>query len=169
MAVEKLIANGHRDIAFITGSLDSPTGIERLSGYKDALARHGIPLRDALIVEGRWTPESGAAGVATLGQRGVSYSALVASNDDMAIGAIKQLHQQGIAVPQQVSVIGFDDIALAPYMIPSLSSVKIPVTAMMKESINRLIFMLDGGEFAYQQTFPGELIERDSLARGPHA
>ncbi len=66
-------------------------------------------------------------------------------------------------------MIGFDDIALAPYVIPSLSSVKIPVTEMMKESINRLIFMLDGGEFKYQQTFPGELIERESLARGPHA
>jgi LacI family asc operon transcriptional repressor len=169
MAVEKLIASGHRDIAFITGSLDSPTGLERLSGYKDALARHDIPLREALIVEGRWTPESGAVGVETLGQRGVGYSALVASNDDMAIGAIKQLHQQGVAVPQQVSVIGFDDIALAPYMIPALSSVKIPVTDMMKESINRLIFMLDGGDFKYQQTFPGELIERDSLAPGPHA
>ncbi|WP_163585809.1 substrate-binding domain-containing protein, partial [Klebsiella michiganensis] len=79
---------------------------------------------------------TGAAAVEALCQRGVSFSALVASNDDMAIGAIKQLHQQGIAVPQQVSVIGFDDIALAPYVIPSLSSVKIPVTEMMKESIN---------------------------------
>ena len=169
MAVEKLITSGHRDIAFITGSLDSPTGVERLSGYKDALAGQGLPVRQELIVEGRWTPQTGAAAVEALSQRGVSFSALVASNDDMAIGAIKQLHQQGIAVPQQVSVIGFDDIALAPYVIPSLSSVKIPVTEMMKESINRLIFMLDGGEFKYQQTFPGELIERESLARGPHA
>ena len=169
VAVEKLIASGHRDIAFITGSLDSPTGVERLSGYKDALAGLGLPVRQEMIVEGRWTPQTGAAAVEALCQRGVSFSALVASNDDMAIGAIKQLHQQGIAVPQQVSVIGFDDIALAPYVIPSLSSVKIPVTEMMKESINRLIFMLDGGEFKYQQTFPGELIERESLARGPHA
>ena len=105
MAVEKLIASGHRDIAFITGSLDSP-GVERLSGYKDALAGLG-PVRQELIVEGRWTPQTGAAAVEALCQRGVSFSALVASNDDMAIGAIKQLHQQGIAVPQQVSVIGF--------------------------------------------------------------
>ncbi|MGO1309045.1 MAG: substrate-binding domain-containing protein, partial [Kluyvera intermedia] len=66
-------------------------------------------------------------------------------------------------------VIGFDDIALAPYMIPSLSSVRIPVTEMIKETINRLIFMLDGGDFKYQQTFPGELIERDSIVAGPHA
>ncbi|WP_432699925.1 LacI family DNA-binding transcriptional regulator [Kluyvera cryocrescens] len=168
-AVEKLIARGHRDIAFITGSLDSPTGIERLSGYKDALTKHGIAVRDELIVEGKWTPATGAAGVDMLRERQVSFSALVASNDDMAVGAIKQLHAHGVSVPQQVSVIGFDDIALAPYMIPALSSVRIPVTEMIKETINRLIFMLDGGDFKYQQTFPGELIERDSIVSGPHA
>ena len=169
MAVEKLIALGHREIAFITGSLDSPTGVERLSGYKDALARGGIALNDSLIVEGRWTPETGAAGVETLRQRRVGYSALVASNDDMAVGAMKQLHQLGVKVPEQVSVVGFDDIALAPFMVPALSSVKVPVTAMIKESINRLIFMLDGGDFKFQQTFSGELIERDSMVPGPHA
>jgi LacI family asc operon transcriptional repressor len=54
-AVSQLIAKGHREIAFITGSLDSPTGVERLSGYKDALAQHGIPLREALIAQG-WNP-----------------------------------------------------------------------------------------------------------------
>lgn len=167
--VERLIALGHRNIAFITGSLDSPTGVERLAGYKDALAGHGIALNEALIAEGRWTPETGAAGVESLRKRGVTYSALVASNDDMAIGAMKQLHQLGVKVPEQVSVVGFDDIALAPYMVPSLASVRVPVTEMIKESINRLIFMLDGGEFNFQQSFPGALIERESLVAGPCA
>lgn len=152
--VERLIALGHRDIAFITGSLDSPTGVERLAGYKDALAGHGIVLNEALIAEGRWTPETGAAGVESLRQRGVTYSALVASNDDMAIGAMKQLHQLGVKVPEQVSVVGFDDIALAPYMVPSLASVRVPVTEMIKESINRLIFMLDGGNSTFSKAFP---------------
>lgn len=167
--VERLIALGHRDISFITGSLDSPTGVERLAGYKDALAGHGIALNEALIAEGRWTPETGAAAVEILRQRGVTYSALVASNDNMAIGAMKQLHQLGVKVPEQVSVVGFDDIVLAPYMVPSLASVRVPVTEMIKESINRLIFMLDGGEFNFQQSFPGALIERDSLVAGPCA
>ncbi|MEO3741591.1 LacI family transcriptional regulator, asc operon repressor [Kosakonia oryzendophytica] len=168
-AVLQLIAQGHREIAFITGSLDSPTGIERLSGYKDALTQQHIPVRNELIVEGKWTPLSGAMGVRELLSRGVSFSALVASNDDMAIGAIKQLHDSKIAVPQQVSIIGFDDIAMAPFTVPALSSVKIPVTEMVKETIDRLIFMLDGGDFNYQQTFPGELMLRDSLSAGPYA
>ncbi|NUL38141.1 LacI family DNA-binding transcriptional regulator [Kosakonia sacchari] len=167
--VSRLISRGHRDIAFITGSLDSPTGIERLSGYKDALAQHGIDVRNELIAEGKWTPASGAQGVAELLSRKATFTALVASNDDMAIGAIKQLHESQLAVPRQVSVVGFDDIAIAPFTVPALSSVKIPVTEMIKETINRLIFMLDGGDFHYQQTFPGELITRDSIINGPHA
>jgi len=167
-AVTQLIKLGHRDIAFITGSLDSPTGIERLSGYKAALAQHQIPRRESLIVEGKWNPASGAAGVSTLLARGETFSALVASNDDMAIGAIKQLHESGIATPAAVSVIGFDDVAIAPYIVPSLSSVRVPVTEMIKETISRLIFMLDGGDFTSQQNFAGELILRDSVVAGPH-
>ncbi|MFE8101482.1 LacI family DNA-binding transcriptional regulator [Brenneria goodwinii] len=168
-AVAKLIAMGHHDIAFITGSMDSPTGVERLSGYKDALAQQKIAVRDELIVKGKWTPACGSTGVAELLSRNAHFTALVASNDDMAIGAIKQLHDSGIAVPHPVSVIGFDDIAVAPYIIPPLASVRFPVTEMIKETIGRLIFMLDGGEFKYQQTFVGELIPRDSLTHGPHA
>jgi LacI family asc operon transcriptional repressor len=167
-AVTQLIELGHRDIAFITGSLDSPTGIERLTGYKAALAQHQIPLRESLIVEGKWNPASGAAGVATLLARDETFSALVASNDEMAIGAIKQLHDSGIATPVDVSVIGFDDVAIAPYIVPSLSSVRVPVTEMIKETISRLIFMLDGGDFTSQQSFSGELILRDSVIAGPH-
>ena len=162
-AVTKLISLGHRDIAFITGSLDSPTGIERLSGYKDALMQQGIALRNELIVEGKWSPQSGAAAVDTLLARDLPFTALVASNDDMAIGAIKRLHDQGIAVPEKVSVIGFDDIAIAPYVVPALSSVKIPVTEMIQETIERLIFMLDGGDFKFRPPFMGELVLRDSL------
>ncbi|MGK9174065.1 LacI family DNA-binding transcriptional regulator [Yokenella regensburgei] len=162
-AVSRLIEMGHRDIAFITGSLDSPTGIERLSGYKDALTKKNIKIRSELIIEGKWTPQSGAAGVELLLGRGEHFTALVASNDDMAIGAIKKLHDNGILVPDKVSVIGFDDIAIAPYVVPALSSVKIPVTEMIQETIERLIFMLDGGDFKFRPPFMGELILRDSL------
>jgi len=71
-------------------------------------------------------------------------------------------------VPSAVSVIGFDDIPLAPYTIPSLSSMKMPVTDMIKETINRLVSMLDGGELSKRPTFPASLILRDSVAAGPY-
>ena len=90
-AVAELINAGHQEIAFLTGSMDSPTSIERLAGYKDALAQHGIALNEKLIANGKWTPASGAEGVEMLLERGAKFSALVASNDDMAIGAMKAL------------------------------------------------------------------------------
>ena len=119
--------------------------------------------REVVILEGE-------AGTAALDQQALDAAlAIDVHDDDMAVGAMKQLHQLGVKVPEQVSVVGFDDIALAPFMVPALSSVKVPVTEMIKESINRLIFMLDGGDFKFQQTFSGELIERDSMVPGPHS
>lgn len=167
-AVAHLIQLGHRDIAFITGSLDSPTGLERLSGYKSALAEQGIAVNNALIVEGKWNAQSGMAAVDALLAGGHAFSAIVASNDEMAIGAMKRLAERQIPVPSAVSVIGFDDIPLAPYTIPSLSSMKMPVTEMIKETINRLVSMLDGGELSKRPTFPASLILRDSVAAGPY-
>jgi len=67
------------------------------------------------------------------------------------------------------TMLGFDDTALAPYLIPSLSSVRLPVTERIKETISRLIFMLDGGEFNYQQVFNGELMLHDSIIAAPCA
>ncbi len=86
-------------------------------------------------------------------ERGAKFSALVASNDDMAIGAMKALHERGVAVPEQVSVIGFDDIAIAPYTVPALSSVKIPVTEMIQEIIGRLILCSMARDFSPPKTF----------------
>ena len=168
-AVSHLLNQGHRDIAFITGSLDSPTGMERLSGYRAALAAQGIDADPARIVSGRWTAQSGMEAVDTLLARGVSFSALVASNDEMAIGAIKRLTACRIAVPDQVSVIGFDDIPLAPYITPSLSSMKLPVTKMINETIHRLLTMLDGGDWSAHPPFTASLMLRDSVTQGPGA
>ncbi|KNC13323.1 transcriptional regulator [Pantoea sp. RIT-PI-b] len=167
-AVEQLIALGHREIAFITGSLDSPTGRERLAGYKAALEKQGIAVDEALIVEGKWQAQNGMAAVEHLLAQGRAFSALVASNDDMAVGALKALSDHHIAVPAQVAVMGFDDIPLAPFTIPALSSVKMPVTEMIQETIERLISMLDGGEMRNDKTFAGELMVRESVGPGPH-
>ncbi|MGG6108707.1 LacI family DNA-binding transcriptional regulator (plasmid) [Pantoea allii] len=167
MAVRYLMEQGHRNIAFITGSLDSPTSQERLSGYQTALRAQEIAINPQLIVQGKWTAQSGMLAVKTLLARGQSFSAIVASNDEMAIGAIKQLTENNIAVPGTVSVIGFDDIPLAAYIIPALSSVKFPVTDMINETINRLVSMLDGGELTTLTPFKGSLVLRDSITVAP--
>ncbi|WP_281257536.1 LacI family DNA-binding transcriptional regulator [Mixta gaviniae] len=163
-AAMALIERGHQKIAFITGSLDSPTAQERLAGYKEALRQAAIAIEPQRIVEGKWTPACGAKAVAALLANNVAFSALIASNDDMAVGALKQLTQAGLRVPNDVSLLGFDDIPVAPFLLPALSSVKDPVTGMIHEVINRLISMLDGGDMTPQQAFISELVLRESVA-----
>ncbi len=167
-ATQYLIEQGHREIAFITGSLDSPTAIERLSGYKEALSTFSIPVQDNLIVTGKWTPVSGAAAVGQLIAGKIAFSAVLASNDEMAIGAMKTLSEACIPVPEKVSVIGFDNIPTAPFLQPALSSIKDPVRDMVNEVINRLISMLDGGYLSQDNLFSSELIIRDSVRPGPY-
>ncbi len=167
-ATRYLLQQGHRDIAFISGSLDSPTAIERLSGYKQALADAHITPQDALVVRGKWSAESGAAAVERLLASQAPFSALLASNDDMAIGAMKALASAGLRVPQDVSVVGFDNIPNAAWLQPSLTSVKEPVSEMIGEVINRLISMLDGGYLSTDNILSAGLIIRDSTGPGPY-
>ena len=169
LATKYLIDRGHRDIAFITGSMDSPTAVERLSGYKDALNQCDIGINENLIVQGKWTPASGVAAVETLLSRKEKISAILASNDEMAIGAMKKLNDKGISVPSEISIIGFDNIPVAPYLSPALSSVKDPVSSMISEVINRLISMLDGGYLSKENIFTSELQARNSVVNGPFA
>lgn len=167
MATTHLIDRGHRDIAFITGSMDSPTAIDRLAGYKAALTASGLPVRDALIAYGKWSPASGAEAAETLLGAGLPFSGLVVSNDDMAIGAMKTLNAAGLTVPGDVSIIGFDNIATAPFLQPALSSIKDPVREMINEVIERLMSMLDGGYLSTKNLFSSQLLARDSVQDGP--
>lgn len=166
-ATEYLIQQGHQQIGFITGSLDSPTAQDRLAGYKAAVKQYALPVQDALIVKGKWSPASGAAAVDSLLQAGVVFSALLASNDEMAIGAMNALHRAGRSIPDDVSLIGFDDIPTGAWLTPSLSSVKDPVSEMVNEVIAQILSMLEGGSLAKTNGFVSELIVRDSVSQGP--
>lgn len=168
-AVSHLINHGHRDIAFIRGIAGSPTADSRFHGYVAALAAHNIAYREGWVVEGGWTPQSGVDAAKTLLERDIIFSALVASNDDMAIGAANALHAAGKRIPQDISLIGFDDITMASYFIPSLSTVRVPVAEMIETTLKQLVAMMDGKPFAALSPFPGELIVRDSLGPGPYA
>ncbi|KAB7896699.1 LacI family DNA-binding transcriptional regulator [Rouxiella sp. S1S-2] len=167
-AVSHLIKTGHRDIAFICGSPGSPSADSRLQGYREALELHGIPFREQWVVEGAWTPRSGLAAAETLLERGIHFTALVASNDDMAIGAANSLYAAGKRIPQDVSLIGFDDIPMATYFMPSVSSVRVPVAEMIKTTLRQLVDMMEGRPFEALRPFPGELIVRESTGPGPY-
>ncbi|HGM6862821.1 LacI family DNA-binding transcriptional regulator [Serratia rubidaea] len=168
-AVNYLIAQGHRDIACITGPIDTPTAQARLAGYRQALAHHQIAFDPARVAHGDSSVPSGYHGCKTLLATNAAFSALFASNDDMAIGAMKALCQAGKRLPQDVSIFGFDDEPSAAYLQPALSTVYLPIDMMIEAAIAQALRLLNGEEVRPLTPFTGELKLRESVAPGPYA
>lgn len=168
-AVNYLIAQGHRDIACITGPIDTPTAQARLAGYRQALAHHQIAFDPARVAHGDSSVPSGYHGCKTLLATNAAFSALFASNDDMAIGAMKALCQAGKRLPQDVSIFGFDDEPSAAYLQPALSTVYLPIDMMIEAAIAQALRLLNGEEVQPLTPFTGELKLRESVVPGPYA
>jgi LacI family transcriptional regulator len=164
MAVEHLIRLGHRRIGTITGPMDMIAGQERLGGYRQALEAHRIPMDEDLIVEGDFSEGSGALGMQKL--LSASPSAVFAASDMMAIGALKTLRQAGLQVPQDVAVVGFDDIPLASALEPTLTTVRQPIERLGAMSVEVLLGRLqeepDECSATHKIILPAELIVRES-------
>ncbi len=129
-ATRYLLEAGHRQIAHIAGSPSHADALERCEGYIQALTDAGIAPNQDLIVEGDFGSHSGVMAVEMLLARGQTFSAIFAANDQMAIGARLALFRHGIRVPDDVSMIGFDDHAASAYMIPPLTTVRQPAVEM---------------------------------------
>lgn len=167
--VDYLIGQGHREIACITGPIDTPTAQSRLAGYRQALEHHQIAFNDALITNGDSSVPSGYLSCKALLASGNAFSALFASNDDMAIGAMKALHQAGKRLPEDVSLFGFDDEPSAAYLQPALSTVYLPIDAMIEAAIAQALRLINGEALQPLTPFVGELKLRESVVPGPYA
>lgn len=143
-ACEALINNGSKDIAFISGSIGTFTSLERLNGYKDALKQYGIAFNPELIKKGNYTMESGYEAVLELERAGICYSAIIAANDMMALGALKALKELSYQVPERIELIGFDNISFSQYCEPPLSTIQQPTTEMGKQAVEALLKMIKG-------------------------
>ncbi|RZA33686.1 MAG: LacI family DNA-binding transcriptional regulator [Lysobacteraceae bacterium] len=126
-AVEHLVAHGHRDIAFIAGPSDHRDAESRLAGYRDTLAKHGIKPQRKLVLPGDFSEAGGLRAVERLLESGQRFTAIFAANDLTAYGARLALFRRGIAVPDQVSVVGFDDLHSSAYTTPPLTTVRQPL------------------------------------------
>lgn len=123
MATRHLLDLGHRRIVFITGVANHPDANERLRGYRAALEAAGISYDPALVVAGDFHESSGLQSVDQLLAAKQKFTAVFAANDQMAFGAALGLHRHGLRVPQDVSLIGFDDLPMAMYSVPPLTSI----------------------------------------------
>lgn len=128
--MEHIVGLGHRRVGIITGSRTLTTIHDRLGGMDRALGAVGLGLDDLPIVEGPFTREGGKQAAAQLLAEHPEVTAIVALNDDMAIGALSVLRDRGVAVPQRVSVTGFDDVAVAGDLAPGLTTIRLPMGEM---------------------------------------
>ncbi|MEV8329966.1 LacI family DNA-binding transcriptional regulator [Streptomyces niveus] len=136
LAAEHLLARGCRRIATIAGPLDVPAGQDRLTGFRDTMARHGHPY--VPVAGGEFTEESGAAAMELLLTEQPDLDGVFAANDLMAVGACRVLRERGRRVPDDVAVIGFDDSRAAASCRPPLTTVRQPVEDMAAE-MSRLL------------------------------
>ncbi len=163
LATEYLLGLGHRRIGCITGPSYLTPSAERVEGYAEALEAAGIAVDAALVVNGDFLHESGYRACQQMLALPDPPTAIFACNDLMAVGAICALHEAGLAVPDDVSVVGYDDIPLASYTVPRLTTIAQPAREIGQLAAERLIARLQHNSTPpAHQRLPVHLVVRDS-------
>jgi LacI family transcriptional regulator len=160
-----LLSQGHRRIGFIKGPPEQIAGYYRFDGFRTALEEQGIYVHPELVTQGDDHFEAGHACANTLFNIQPRPSAIFTNNDEMASGVLVAAHQKGISVPEQLSVVGFDDIPLSRQVWPPLTTVRQPIRKMAEMATELLIRLLEGEELdAQRYEIPTKLIIRESTA-----
>ncbi|MFZ2096511.1 MAG: LacI family DNA-binding transcriptional regulator [Anaerolineales bacterium] len=162
-ATEYLIKLGHRRIGFITGWMDLGCALDRLDGYRSALRTNHIPEEPELIYEGTFFQPDGFTGASTLLDLPNPPTAIFASNDVMAMGVIDAVRTRGLRVPENISLIGFDDIPQASMIHPALTTISQPLEKMGRVATQMLLELLSQPRKKIGRIeLPTELIIRES-------
>jgi LacI family transcriptional regulator len=159
LAVRHLHALGHQRLAFISGPLDHPDAAERLKGYRDEIVRRGLPLDDDLVVYSDYQEAGGLRAMSSLLKSQVQFSAVITANDQMAYGARLALHRAGLRVPEDVSLIGFDDLPHSAFTLPPLTSIRQSVYEIGTSAAKAMFDLLN------RKNPPSKLIEAELVLR----
>ncbi len=161
-AVSHLIACGRKRIAFLAGPKGNEDSGWRELGYRETLAAHGIPFRPELVADGGFSAALSETAVAQWLQDGVELDAIFAADDNSAQGAIFALQRAGKRIPEDVAVVGFDDVNYARYMMPPLTTVRAPIGEAGRKAAEQLIKLMRGETADPLTLLPTELIIRES-------
>lgn len=166
-AVEHLVQLGHRRIAYVANRRSYRTDLDRLTGYKAVLAKHEIPLDERLLVEGDGTPAGGVQAMQQLLALSRPPTAVFCFNDMTAIGVLYALAQAGLHVPRDCSVIGFDDLDLAAYYCPPLTTVQQPGYQLGQRAMRMLLKLIQDEDDVQAEVLPAKLIVRETTGPAP--
>jgi LacI family transcriptional regulator len=164
-AIDHLVALGHRRIGVISGPPGWMATEERREGWRQALGGAGIQVDPVLFVEADWELGPGAAAAAQLLELDDPPTAIFGFNDAIAIGAIKAAQERGLRVPEDVSIVGFDDLPHATIVTPPLTTIRQPLAEMGRAGVGLVVRLLDSGRTeAPQIELPTRIIVRESTA-----
>jgi LacI family transcriptional regulator len=167
LAMQHLLELGHRRIAFISGPAGRNDGDDRYRAYGDALRQLGLPLDQRLVAPGNYVEAGGLSAMNMLLDRGLPFSAVFAANDDSAYGAMLALYRRGLRVPQDISIVGFDDIGHSAFCLPPLTSVKQPLHELGREAANAIVALIEKRKPPRGPLARLELIVRESTRALP--
>ena len=163
LATAHLIEKGHEKIAFINGPAYNSSAIERFQGYKKALEEHNIELNEKLIRNGALTMEDGYTyGKALLMDHDPQPTALFTFSDFVALGAMKAVHELGLRIPDDIAIVGYDDIDFAFCLESPLTTIRFPKREIGEEAISVLEKKIDGQKCHSNLKIPVELVIRQS-------
>lgn len=165
LATEHLLSLGHQRIACITGPLNTHSSSQRLAGLERALSEQNITINPDYIIEGDHEMEAGLNGAKQLLKLENPPTAIFCFNDEMAIGAIASIQEQGQKVPQDISVIGFDDIRFSRYTNPPLTTIAQPTEQIGEQCMLQLLNQIKGEPSEQYIELPVKLVERGSTAQ----
>ena len=163
-AVTHLIDMGHTRIAFVGGLLDSTTVEDRHNGYRVALNRAGIPVDDDLVVRAAMSLKGGSWAADQLVACGAGFTAAFTATDEVAFGVVSGLRACGLRVPQDVSIVGMDDVPMASHADPPLTTIHVPARELGRAAWRLLSAIREGDEAPETQCVPFDLVVRSSTA-----
>ena len=144
LATEYLINKGHKRIALIDGFLYKSPARGRLEGYKKALKKYGVPTDDALVSVGDIDVKDGYERTRQLFEKGLDFTAIFAYNDIMAFGAMQTIKEKGLRIPEDIGLVGYDDIPFSSLMNPALTTIKLNKQELGIESVKLLLYRING-------------------------
>jgi DNA-binding LacI/PurR family transcriptional regulator len=166
-ALEHVLSLGHQRIGLVLGQRDHQPSVRKLEAARTFLAAAGVPLDEALVAHGQFSLQSGQASATTLIDRGAT--ALVCASDPLALGAIRAARRRGLSVPNDVSVVGYDDSAFMSSVEPPLTTVRQPIEAMGRAAVASLLAQMRGEDTpADELLFEPELVVRKSTRPANH-
>lgn len=163
-ATDHLVQLGHRRIAYIGDQYGLQSDVRRATGYREALSAAGMPVQPELVVLGDGRAEGGRVAMDRLLALREPPTAVFCYNDMSAVGALRSIYDHGLAVPRDISLVGFDDLLIASYTHPPLTTYRQPMVELGRQAMKSILDLLAGSDSGSNVRLQGELVVRESTA-----